>query len=539
MSGKFMKVKKIAVSTLTLIMIASQLAGCAGVSQQEAVDMIDRNDTIEIEVAVPDDKTQEDTVHLHNEEWIELGSLTTYPEFRAKIDEIFGNGENNGEKYGPMYVNPNGILTNNSTLKYAFRVKAFVKILTTHEESVNKWVSVTKDTYTDIESDLEAMMAMLDTYFNIFDNNTDTYGGNQTLTRAEFLTGVYKANTPVRDLEANIELNYDNYSPFVNQMMSYSYLNLKDGSMTEDTYNGTITRAEAIYTIARMFYSDEFILMDNNFEGNFTDAKNGGYNTDATINCATELNNALQNPDGGMPADLYKALVIAQVHDIINDGETRWDESITKSEAMELLIRTYLSMEAWEDVPEKAEEQENDTTTESETVEVSKSIIKKIDGKVYFTKDVQDAVLAKLDKAGVPAGYTNKVIEDYYEVSEGQEITELNMETLDNIINSLDKQLEAQEQAQKAQQEEKKQQQQQNNSGNSNGNNTGNSNSNGNTGNNGGNTGNSNEAPSDWETPEVDNPSNDGPLPGETTIDIFANPNKTGGEIITDYTVNP
>ena len=51
----------------------------------------------------------------------------------------------------------------------------------------------------------------------------------------------------------------------------------------------------------------------------------------------------------------------------------------------------------------------------------------------------------------------------------------------------------------------------------------------------------SNEAPSDWETPEVDNPTNDGPLPGETTIDIFANAEAAGdgGKLITDYTVNP
>ena len=48
----------------------------------------------------------------------------------------------------------------------------------------------------------------------------------------------------------------------------------------------------------------------------------------------------------------------------------------------------------------------------------------------------------------------------------------------------------------------------------------------------------SNEAPSDWETPEVDNPSNDGPLPGEFTRPSMGD-GGDGGKIITDYTVNP
>lgn len=33
MSGKFMTIKRIAISTLTVLMIASQLTGCAGTTQ--------------------------------------------------------------------------------------------------------------------------------------------------------------------------------------------------------------------------------------------------------------------------------------------------------------------------------------------------------------------------------------------------------------------------------------------------------------------------------------------------------------------------
>ena len=48
----------------------------------------------------------------------------------------------------------------------------------------------------------------------------------------------------------------------------------------------------------------------------------------------------------------------------------------------------------------------------------------------------------------------------------------------------------------------------------------------------------SNEAPSDWETPENNNSTNDGPLPGETTIDITPGKGGDGGELISDGKLN-
>ena len=520
MSGKFMKVKRVLIPVMTLVVIASQLTGCAGTTQQEAIDMANKNDSIEIEVAVPD----EEGVQIAEVVWVELGKLDTYPEFRAKIDDAFGIKKDELGKSGCMYVNALGEVTDNSTLRFAFNRPVFTRVLFENEGSIAKWMEATKELYPDITSEKDAMLAMLDAYFCLFNDGTQQeFKGNCTLTRAEYLTGVFKASNPVRMLDANIEMNYDSFSPFVNQMLKYSYLTLEDGSMNEKTYNGAMTRAEAIYTIVRMYYNDELDRINNDFDGHFEDAINGGYNTDATINSETELSNALKNPDGGMPADLYKALVVAQAHDIINEGETRWDESITKSEALELLLRAYVDREAWTD---SAEDDPETIVVPEEVKETKQIIFRATNGEVAYTKDVIDTVMEKLTRSGLDVGYANQVIEDYFSIMEGKDISSLDMTILDNLISSLDKKLDAEKQAQQAQREENKQNQQaQQNQNNNSG---------------GGNKDNSSNAPSDWVTPEKEDTSNDGPGPGEFSIDLGANDGAAGdgGDYVTDIELN-
>jgi len=53
MAAKFMVVKKIVLSVLTVALITSQLAGCAMLQKDELLDMISNGDTITIEMTVP------------------------------------------------------------------------------------------------------------------------------------------------------------------------------------------------------------------------------------------------------------------------------------------------------------------------------------------------------------------------------------------------------------------------------------------------------------------------------------------------------
>lgn len=90
MSGKFMTIKRIAISALTVMMIASQLTGCASVTQQEAVDMTTQNSQIEIEVAIPNDTNKnESNIEIGEDisyNWEALGYMNNYPEFRDRFD---------------------------------------------------------------------------------------------------------------------------------------------------------------------------------------------------------------------------------------------------------------------------------------------------------------------------------------------------------------------------------------------------------------------------------------------------------------------
>lgn len=53
MKGKYMKIKRVVLSTLTVVMIASQLCGCAAVSKDELEEMISETETVTIETAEP------------------------------------------------------------------------------------------------------------------------------------------------------------------------------------------------------------------------------------------------------------------------------------------------------------------------------------------------------------------------------------------------------------------------------------------------------------------------------------------------------
>ena len=88
---------------------------------------------------------------------------------------------------------------------------------------------------------------------------------------------------------------------------------------------------------------------------------------------AYELQYAIQNPDDGLPTDLYKALVVANQKGLIS-ATTRWDEAITRSEAVELLVTALQQDASMETFNYKLGNYDSgmDTTTESTgTVEES------------------------------------------------------------------------------------------------------------------------------------------------------------------------
>lgn len=107
MSGKFMKVKKIIIPTITLVLIASQLMGCAAASQDELLSMIDAGDSIEIEVATPafaEAEQGEESSLL----WEQLALLSTNPAMRKAWDSTLGITNTDTGKNGMLYVDVDG-----------------------------------------------------------------------------------------------------------------------------------------------------------------------------------------------------------------------------------------------------------------------------------------------------------------------------------------------------------------------------------------------------------------------------------------------
>ena len=359
MSGKFMTVKRYVIPTLTMLLIASQLTGCSSATSKEALQMLERGDSITIEVAEPISIEQGTEISY---EWTELAQLETYEDFRFIFDDLL-NITNHGAngKNGVVYVDLESNHTDNSTLYYAFMNATFVKNYWNDSDTMKALVKAIKDTYVDINTDAEAQTAILNAYFNIYpDSEPNYFNGNSTISRGEFLAGTFRAITPVQELEVDTNFQSlvgDNDNTiYAQQLADQSYLDTASKSLNADTFNGTITRAEAIYTIVKMYYADDFATVTGK-ESCYSDAKNGGniaekqkyikYDKESETWSkpnfwkSYELSYSLQNPDKGLPEDLYKALVVAHNHDLIDSDESNWDMGLTKSEAIDLLVKVY------------------------------------------------------------------------------------------------------------------------------------------------------------------------------------------------------
>lgn len=358
MSGKFMTVKKILIPTLTMVLIASQLVGCGATSQKELLQMMQNQQTICIEVPIPKDELSYKDIKY---EWIELAQLQTYEQFRQVFDDTYGiTTFGTDGKNGVAYIDTEGYHTDNSTLLYAFNNQKFVDLYKS-TETTEALREALLSTYTDLDeksSDKILKIAYLNAYFNIFpDINSSNFDGSDALTRMEYLAGVYRACQPVsaletyEDLAAYVDPEYENPDTiFALQMADLSYLKIEDGDLNESTYNkGSITRAEAVYTLVQLFYADEYEEVQGKDKA-FSDTKNGGNLAkkykfqDQFCERSYTLYKAIE--DEKLPEDLYKAMVVAKNHKIITGDTSRWSEGITKGEALQMLVNVFTDLGA-------------------------------------------------------------------------------------------------------------------------------------------------------------------------------------------------
>ena len=427
MSGKFLKIKKMIIPMMTMVIIASQLMGCASASSKEFLALLDKGEAIEIEVAVPE-SIEEGTEKAF--EWVQLDQLSTYPEFRRAMDDaLFITNFGDNSKNGILYVDLEGNHEGNNTLYNAFMNNAFRENYWENEEVQKQVQEAVLEVYADVEAETEGIkIATLNAYYNLLpDAEPNYFNGESLINRGEFMAMLYRSENPVKELESNEEftslVGASDNTDFAYSLAEEGYLNTLDKSLNTKTFNGTMTRGEAIYMLMNHFYGDELSSYTNS--PSLPDIKNGGdiaSKQKFTGDYATsvELIYSLQNADAGAPEEIYKAVALAYDKGIINSTEdSRWDEGITKEESLTLLTNTLSSMPTKGSYQQGAASSEDATSTEASDITALDLVlytIEEVPVKADYSDDAETIrTLAKYEEVTVTGITTDG---EWYEISE-------------------------------------------------------------------------------------------------------------------------
>ena len=267
--------------------------------------------------------------------WTPVGELTDHAELRASIDKYLGVTGEGKSKQGSLYTNIKGKNDYNNVFSVAMNNSAVEKALNTNKNFI---ANAACNSYTDLDIDDEekCVNMALNAYFNLLPDGTEA-NADASLTRAQFMAMVMRADTPVTEIQTDTafekSVGQSEYNRYAQSVNKDSYLTLNN-----QLYNSSMTRAEAVYTIVSRYYADS-LQNASSSASCYTDAKDGG--AVAKSDRASALNNSISNPDSGMDRELYKSLCVAKEKNLLTSARSRWDEAITKNEAIALLRSVY------------------------------------------------------------------------------------------------------------------------------------------------------------------------------------------------------
>ena len=309
----------------------------------------DNNGGTQLSIKVKDNGYKEQGKHS-NITWSVLSNKKTVQEFRDLLDNTMKISKIDVGKIGCIYVDLNGKQSFNNTLKNAFLNKSFVQKYWENSSVVDILKKGVIKTYSDLKED-EYNSAIINAYWELLPDNTPNYfNGGESLTRGEAMTLLMRAVTkvesdskPVSDSKFTKAVGSSDMTDYASYMNDFSYINTSDKSLNKATFSGVMTRGEYIYMLVKNIFGAE-VLTKTDVKGvKLNDCSNAGdiskdkEFTGKSCETSNELALALQEPDGGAPKELYKALQVANKLGVISD-ETRWDEAITKSDAIDLFI---------------------------------------------------------------------------------------------------------------------------------------------------------------------------------------------------------
>ena len=393
MSGKYMKIKRVIIPTLTMVMLSSMLFGCASATKQDTYNMLQESTEIELEYAVPDyDNAEGSKVELLP--WLQLSSLETHPELRKAFEELLGvTVSEDGTKTGIIYTDETGKANQNNTLYNALGNTNFTINYIRDAEQIEKIEDIANNEYTDIEEN-QSIPAVINAYFELLPDQADgQFDGSATISRAQAMTLVMRATTPVNEAQAPDEdadftakVGESQYTNFAAPMNEYAYLNTENG-LTDKTFNTTMSRGEYIYLLTKYIYGDTYAQRmeeaakeDETLSDDLslTNIKDGGNIT---------FQESISNPEKGLPTDIYKTLARAVALGFIDEDDLNWDEAITKSDAITLFI----------DATETAYANSMFTTASEGTSEATNSEGLTVDEASQADNDYLDSVLEGIE----------------------------------------------------------------------------------------------------------------------------------------------
>jgi len=367
---KFAITLGICASALAIVLLATQLTACSVKPSKEMVKMIDSGDSILLALAKPSYNIVIKGKQPEKLEWVQLDQLKTYNEFRQLFDEIFNidivteNGING--KSGCLYVDEDGDRNGNTTLEDALRNKIFITKYWQNNDIRGKIIKTASQAYTDVsDNDTYAITGAINAYYNLLESgeNPSAFNPTQSLTREGFYSLMYKTENGVKVITpdkafAEAVGGETPLTKFAQEVDELGFLSVSNKSLDASSYKGSISRAEAVYMLVNQHFKDQLDKVTGK-EKAFKDTKNAGdlalkanfkYKDKETKAIVSKdrwqtytLAYMLQNPKKGMQEELYKTMVVAKQLELIKSEDSRWDEPISKSEAIELIVNTYLA----------------------------------------------------------------------------------------------------------------------------------------------------------------------------------------------------
>lgn len=367
MAGKFMRIIKKTIPTLTLIVIASQLFGCGAANSKQISDMIQNKQEITIEYADQGD-IQADEADCLTSQWLPLSQITTNSDFREAFNTLTHNRTSNQKKEGTIYY------LENPTLATSLKNTAFTNLFDSLDTTT--LLSLTQDLYLDLDETTSPDIlkaAVINTYFDLFNTkqsqSQNEFNATQRISRVDFISAVVKSTTSPQANEENIS-----ESEIMSKLADKSYLG---NNNTNNTETGIITKAEAAYMIASCMFNNEM-------------------SEQKADKPAENLQACLESSE--LSSDLKESLEILESKGVIDGSFVgNWNKALSKSEAVDLIYKS-LSVSGL-----SSEGVVNEDVIADEIAEAEAKLNKaKEDCKQYisdFSLIDQDSFNAKIDEA--------------------------------------------------------------------------------------------------------------------------------------------